>query len=377
MYRWAVVACDQFTGNPAYWEEVARLTDGVPSTFHTTFPEIYLSRDNAPVIERINRRMREYLDGNLFTEYKNCAFLVDRATPYNPRRLGLMLSVDLEAYSFNPADKALIRASEGTILERIPPRVRIRQNAPLELPHIMLLLDDPERTVIEPLFEAVTGSGEKPVYDFDLNMGGGHVRAWSVDALPGIEAALAALLKPETLAAKYGTSESILFAVGDGNHSLATAKACWDIIKQGLSDAERENHPARFALCEAVNIYDEGIKFEPIHRVVFGVDPAAFKAGLPEPAAGDPVGSVKRCQDYIDTYLKEHGGEVDYIHGEEETLRVTRENRDRGAVAVILPKMEKSDFFPYVVNEGTLPRKTFSMGEAEEKRYYLEARKIV
>ena len=373
LHKWAVIACDQFTSTPKYWRQVEELIKGAYSTGHITFPEIYLSADNSPRIESINREMRRYLDDGIFAEHKNCAVVTRRGTKYNKQRLGLVLSVDLEQYSWVEADRALIRASEGTILSRIPPRVKIRENAPIELPHIMLLIDDRERTVIEPLYEKIKAAA--PLYDFDLNMDGGHVTGWKTTGTAAIGDALQALLKPETLLKKYGSADRLLFAVGDGNHSLATAKAVWQNLKQTLNEAQRKAHPARYALVEVVNIYDEGLKFEPIHRVVFGIDKAKFMKNLPQ-ITSDAVGSIARAQAYIDAYIAENGGEVDYIHGEGEVESIVKENEKRGAAGIIMPRMKKEEFFNYIINKGTLPRKTFSMGEGIEKRYYLEARKI-
>ena len=373
LYKWAVIACDQFTSTPKYWQKVEELIAGAYSTGHITFPEIYLSADNEKRIESINREMRRYLDDGIFTEYKNCAVVTRRETKYNKQRLGLVLSVDLEQYSWVEADKALIRASEGTILSRIPPRVKIRENAPVELPHIMLLIDDRERTVIEPLYEKIKAAA--PLYDFDLNMDGGHITGWKTTETAAIETAVQALLKPETLFKKYGSDDRLLFAVGDGNHSLATAKAVWQNLKQTLSEAQRKTHPARYALAEVVNIYDEGLKFEPIHRVVFDIDKVKFTKNLPQITA-DAVGSIARIQAYIDAYIAENGGEADYIHGGDEVANIVKENGKRGAAGIIMPRMKKEEFFNYIINKGTLPRKTFSMGEGIEKRYYLEARKI-
>ncbi len=373
LYKWAVIACDQFTSNPKYWRDVEELIANEYSTGHLTFPEIYLSGDTAPRIDAINKAMKKYIADEVFTHHRDCAVLVNRATKYNPSRLGLVLSVDLEKYSFVNSDKALIRASEGTILSRIPPRIKIRENAAVELPHIMLLIDDKEKTVIEPLFEKHKKA--VPLYDFDLNMDGGHITGWKITDSAFIEKALSGLINEKTLTSKYGKNDKIMFAVGDGNHSLATAKTAWNNIKQGLTESERLSHPARFALVEVNNIYDEGIKFEPIHRVVMGIDRQKFLKNLPR-VTSDAVGSVAEIQEYIDNYLLENGGAVDYIHGRDEVVKAVKDNEYRGAAGIIMPQMKKEEFFNYIVNKGTLPRKTFSMGEGIEKRYYLEARKI-
>jgi hypothetical protein len=363
--KWAVVACDQFTGDPAYWDAVEKLVGDAPSAYRLTFPEIYLKKDNSARIKAVHAAMDGYLRGGLFTEYRDCAILTERRTPYHARRLGLLFSADLEAYSWRSGDCAPIRATEGTILERIPPRVEIRRGAPLEISHIMLLLDDPKRSLIEPLYDETRAA--PPVYDADLNMNGGHITGWVVKDTAAVSEKLAALVK----------EDGFLFAVGDGNHSLASAKVYWEEIKGALSARERENHPARFALCEAVNIYDEGLAFEPIHRIVYDTDAERFKAGLSRPQPGaDAAETIRGAQDYIDGYIREHGGAVDYIHGGKGLREAAARGAARNAVPIEMPKIEKADFFRLLGKYGILPRKAFSMGEGCEKRYYLESRKI-
>ena len=256
MRKWAVVACDQFTSQPEYWDKLDKLVGSEPSTLRIVFPEAYLSKDNAPIIERINKTMREYLDSGVLCDAGQCMVLVERSTEYAKRRLGLVLAVDLEAYSFKREDKALIRATEGTVVERIPPRVKIRENAPVELPHIMLLIDDREQHIIENLY---ADRDKLPkLYDFDLNMSGGHVTGYRVDDTKPVIKALDKLKSRGYLKRLYGTAkEAMQFAVGDGNHSLATAKACWDNLKKTLSPRERKNHPARYALVEVMNLSRE------------------------------------------------------------------------------------------------------------------------
>ena len=304
---------------------------------------------------------------------------------------------DLTAYDYEPGSDAPIRATEGVVMSRIPPRIAVRKNAPIELPHAMLLCDDPRRTVIEPL-SAQTGSMEL-LYDFDLMEQGGHVKGWLLGQaqLAQAAAALSALADPAAFNARYGTRGEpvMLFAVGDGNHSLATAKECYERQKRLVPPEKWDALPARYALCELVNLHDDSLEFEPIHRVVFHTDPAALlhelarrsgdagagslryicagaegSAVLPGPAGRLPVGAL---QDFLDSYLMEHPGRVDYIHGE----AVAREFAARpGNIAFLLPPMDKQELFPCVIRDGTLPRKTFSMGEAHDKRFYLEARKI-
>ncbi len=393
MQKWAVVACDQFTSEPEYWEKLRAFVGDAPSALNVIFPEVYLGMDNKPIIDRINATMDKYLsDGTLESAGKSF-ILVERKTRFVERRLGLMVMVDLEDYSFVREDKALIRATEGTVISRIPPRVKIRENAPIELPHIMLLIDDRKKEIIEGLY-ANKDKYEK-VYDFDLNMDGGHLRGWKVSDSEEVLKKLDKLISREELMSKYGTAdEAMLYAVGDGNHSLATAKACWNNIKDSLSEEERLVHPARFALVEVENIHDDGLAFEPIHRVVFNVG-EDFLRGLDSVLGGDyscalmlhggkeetiklpanAAEAVKTVQDYIDGYIGTHeGAEVDYVHGADSLRSVVEAHP--GSVGITLPPLAKNDLFDYVLKKGALPRKTFSMGEAVEKRYYVEARKI-
>lgn len=400
MSKWAVVACDQYTSEPEYWEGVKKATEGSPSALNVIFPEVYLSKDNAPIIESINKTMYEYLDTGVLQSIGEGFVLIERSTPITPKRLGLVMAVDLEDYSFVREDKANIRATEGTVVERIPPRVKIREHAPIELPHIMLLIDDRNKSVIEPLYE--NRDKLTKLYDFDLNMNGGHLRGWHVTDTAPVEKALAKLLDEDVLKEKYGsTDEVMLFAVGDGNHSLATAKACWNNLKSTLSAEEQKNHPARYALVEVMNLHDEGLEFEPIFRSVFNVDTSDFLDGLYKAVKDSGLKCDYKCytyttkdgrkdlmlpsnaavavglvQDFIDAYIKSHAGsEVDYVHGEDSLKQVTDAAPNR--VAITLPPLAKNDLFDYVLKVGAFPRKTFSMGEAFEKRYYVEARKII
>ena len=400
MSKWAVVACDQYTSEPEYWEGVKKATEGSPSALNVIFPEVYLSKDNAPIIESINKTMYEYLDTGVLQSIGEGFVLIERSTPITPKRLGLVMAVDLEDYSFVREDKANIRATEGTVVERIPPRVKIREHAPIELPHIMLLIDDRNKSVIEPLYE--NRDKLTKLYDFDLNMNGGHLRGWHVTDTAPVEKALAKLLDEDVLKEKYGsTDEVMLFAVGDGNHSLATAKACWNNLKATLSAEEQKNHPARYALVEVMNLHDEGLEFEPIFRSVFNVDTSDFLDGLYKAVKDSGLKCDYKCytyttkdgrkdlmlpsnaavavglvQDFIDAYIKSHAGsEVDYVHGEDSLKQVTDAAPNR--VAITLPPLAKNDLFDYVLKVGAFPRKTFSMGEAFEKRYYVEARKII
>ena len=393
MTKWAVVACDQFTSQPEYWQELAEFVGDAPSTLKVIFPEAHLNRENQPIIDSINATMKQYMENGTLSEIGNCMVLLDRSTELTPRRLGLILSVDLEAYSFIREDHALIRATEGTVIERIPPRKKIRINAPVEVPHIMLLIDDREQKIIETLYE--NRASLTKLYDFDLNMKGGHGVGYRVDDTDAVIQKLNKLMDADYLKRLYGDSSEVMqFAVGDGNHSLATAKACWEEIKKSLPQDQWDTHPARYCLVEVENLHDEGLVFEPIHRAVFNVeddfmqgfnaictgeaDCLTYTAQEGEKAIKLPKNAavaVGRVQDYIDSYLKTHpNASVDYVHGLEDLKGVV--NNAKNAVGITLPPLDKNDLFDYVLKVGAFPRKTFSMGEAAEKRYYIESKKI-
>jgi len=416
LHKWAVVACDQYTSEPEYWSSVAQEVGSAPSTLNLIFPEVYLEDgDKDQRIERINAAMEEYLSQGVLEDQGQAFFLVQRHTPDASPRWGLMAALDLEQYDFSKDSTSLIRATEGTILDRIPPRKQIRNNASIELPHIMVLIDDPEKTVIEPC-AADTGSFEK-VYDFDLMKNGGHITGYKIldeNSLQRIADAMHKLANPEAFAKKYGAEDVLLFAMGDGNHSLATAKAVWEDIKQGHSgDKDVMQHPARWALVEIENIYDDGLVFEPIHRVLFNSDFNQFSSELEKigsveftalsstdevmtrvtsdhtqhiigyvDAERTGVFTVKNpnstiaagtAQEAIDALVQLEATSVDYIHGQGSTETL---GRKKGNIGLFLPALDKSDFFRTVIHDGALPRKTFSMGEANEKRYYVESRKI-
>ena len=403
MTKWAVVACDQFTSQPEYWEAVEKTVGDAPSTLRLILPEAKLNDANVDEhIADINAAMKSYMDQGVFKTLPESLIYIERTQSDGKIRHGLIGMVDLDQYDFTPGSGALIRATEGTVLSRIPPRVRVRQDAPVELPHVMLLIDDPERTVIEPL-TADAGSMEK-LYDFDLQQGGGHLTGWKLTAaqIDAVAAALTGLTSEEAMEKKYGLrgAAPLLFAVGDGNHSLATAKQCYENLKKVTPESEWATLPARYALVEVVNNHDDALKFEPIHRVVFGVDPAALLDALKAyyPGAHEGAGeghsiaytyedhqgivtvpnpkmqlAVGTLQTFLDQYLKEHGGEVDYIHGDEITDEL---GSKPGNIGFKLPAMGKEQLFKTVMADGVLPRKTFSMGHAQDKRYYVEARKI-
>lgn len=386
MSKYAVIACDQYTSNLDYWNSLKEHIGDEVSTFHMIYPEAYLeSTDGETYIKGINSKINNYLKNNDLVDIGECFVLVERVTSYGIRRLGLILSIDLEDYSYERGSKASIKASEATIVERIPPRLKIRKDAEIELPHVLVLFDDKEKTIIEELFE--NRNKLEKVYDFELNKDGGHIRGYKVTNTKEI------INKFDDLYNKNGNG--LLFIVGDGNHSLATAKAHWDLIKKDLSEEERKKHPARFALVEANNLYDEGIIFEPIHRILFNVDDSFLKE-LKQITNGDFVSftysysrgkeelrmnknapqAYKTIQSFLDSYMKEHPEvKIDFIHDEEELISVSDKNPH--SIAIAMPALTKDDLFDYIAGDLVLPRKSFSMGHANEKRYYLEAKKIV
>ncbi|MDD3928665.1 MAG: DUF1015 domain-containing protein [Sphaerochaeta sp.] len=411
LHKWAVVACDQYTSEPDYWERADAFVGDAPSTLRLIYPEVYLEEEHPQVrIDSINATMRSYLEKELFTVYPNSFFLIHRTTPHSAiGRWGLLVALDLEAYDYAKDSKTLIRATEGTILSRIPPRKEIRKNAPLELPHIMVLINDEKRSVIEPL--AAKSAELHLAYDTPLMAEGGNLKAWVVDSQKDMQAIADAV---EAMHCKLDPENPLLFAMGDGNHSLATAKSCWMDIRKTLSEEECKTHPARYALVELENIFDPGLEFEPIHRVLFGLDRQTFISEIAkvcssyttEPAKDlkhlhsliNTVDGVQRfgycdsegllvfsltdsmasiaagtLQLVIDSLLAQKLATVDYIHGEAVTEKL---GSKKGNCGLILPDVSKATFFDTIIKDSALPRKTFSMGEANEKRYYMEARKI-
>ena len=397
--KWAVVACDQFTSEPKYWESAKDIVGDAPSTLKMILPEVYLEKSEERV-PLINAEMKKYLSDALVSHPESMIYIEREQSDGSVRR-GLLLAVDLEDYEYTRGANSLIRATEATVIERIPPRVAVRRGAAVELPHVMLLIDDPDATVIEPL------SMEKCeiAYDFDLMLGGGHIKGGFVSKgeQGRVSRALDSLITPENMAKRYGKEglAPLLFAVGDGNHSLASAKAAYEEVKAKLGKAAA-NHPSRYALCEVVNIHDPALKFEPIYRVMFGVDPEDVLAELEKYGGGlsgtaskqtvsysygadrkqgtlvfeKPVQqlTVGTLQTFIDEYIKTHAGaSVDYIHGEASVAALCDKD---DTVGFIFSGMAKNELFKTVIFDGALPRKTFSMGHAEDKRYYLECRRI-
>ena len=387
--KWAVIACDQFTSDKEYWEETQKNVGEYNSTLKITLPEIYLEEDGVSNrIDDINNEMKRYLDSSVFNLYEDAIIYIERIQPDGRLRQGIIGAVDLEAYDYSRCADTPIRATEGTVLERIPPRVQIRKNAPLELPHIMLLIDDVNKRVIEPLKDKKDNMAK--LYDFDLMMGGGHITGYLLnkDEQEHVINSLTELyLSEET---------PLLFAVGDGNHSLATAKECYEQLKKQNIHNILE-HPARYALAEVGNIHSDALDFEPIYRVLFNVNPIDVVEKMNQffnkenansvikYVYGDIEGSVEInipsdkistgiIQEFIDNYISNNlKCKVDYIHGIDDVKKLSKE---KNSIGFMYDGITKDTLFDTVKSTGALPRKTFSMGEARDKRYYLECRKI-
>ncbi|MFP4477933.1 MAG: DUF1015 domain-containing protein [Candidatus Izemoplasmatales bacterium] len=377
--KWAVIACDQFTSEPEYWDELKTLVDNVPSTYHLILPEAYLDDDPSHKVEKVNYNMDLYLKNHLFEEHEGFV-LVERQTPYVKRRLGLVIAIDLEQYEYEEGKDGKIKATEKTVPERIPPRVKIRERAPIELPHVLVLIDDKDEHIISNLYKHKNKF--KKLYDFKLNMGGGHLRGYEVkDTKPVIE-------KIEN------PSEDINLIVGDGNHSLASAKVCWENIKKNLPESEQTNHPARYALVELISLYDEGLTFEPIHRVLFNADINIIKTLEKNMFGGstleiyynnktytinvpdNPFLAIQQIQDILDEYISRNKYiEIDFVHGIDSLKKIVKNNRE--SVGITMPTLKRDMLLPYIRENGVLPRKSFSLGEAVEKRYYMESKKIL
>ena len=403
--KWAVVACDQYTSEPEYWDRVDKYVGDAPSTLRLILPESKLEDPNVEEeIEKIHQTMDQYLEEGRLQVMEDSLVFLERRLDDGKTRLGLIGKLDLEQYNYEKGSGTPIRATEGTVLSRIPPRMKVRRGAAIELPHIMVLIDDPDKKIIEPLAKPDAKKNMNQVYITTLMEKGGRVTGYrlSPEQTKAVMMQLEELSDPARFEKFYNAPGKpvLTFAMGDGNHSLATAKACWEEIKATLSPEERENHPARYALVELVNLHDDSLEFEAIHRVLFDVDPQALLADflaaypgaykgkgeghtiqyfigdesgfvtVPNPTAQLAVGTLQK---FLDQYLEEKGGRIDYIHGEDVTARLAAQP---GAIGFVLPSMAKSELFPTVIFDGALPRKTFSMGHAHDKRFYLEARKI-
>jgi len=400
MTKWSVVACDQYTSEPEYWNSVREIVGSNPSTLNLTLPEIYLEESDVEErIKKINQNMEELVNMDFFNEYSDSMIYLERTQEDGKVREGLMGIVDLEDYSYEKGSQTLIRATEKTVIERIPPRVKVRENALLELPHIMILIDDEKKNIIESLKNKVTESDI--VYDFDLMKNGGHIKGYLLnnETMDEVDERLKCLADKDYLENKYGVKDKgiLLFAMGDGNHSLATAKACYENLKKEIGEKALSSK-SRYALVELVNLHSDALEFEAINRVIFNTDKDKLLNSLKEyytinkegngqefrvvtdsideawyienPKSNIAVGSI---QMFLDDYLKDNVGKIDYIHGEDVTKSLASKDNN---VGFIFDAMAKEDLFKTVILDGALPRKTFSMGHANDKRYYLEARKI-
>lgn len=392
MEKWSVIACDQYTSQPEYWDRIKAHVGSAPSTLHMIFPEVYLGQDDEDRIASINRTMEQYLTEGTFRSCPNSFIYVERTMQDNRIRQGLIGKIDLEYYDYSTGSRSPIRPTEGTVESRLPPRVKIREHAALELPHVLALIDDPERTVVEPI--AGRADEYETLYDFNLFQGG-RIRGRVIpeEKTRPIRNALAALFS------RCCAPGDVAIPVGDGNHSLATAKACFEKLKATLPKEQWSVHPARWALVELVNLHQDAIRFEPVHRVIFNTDPEALVADLTRayPADADADAFTLHCilegkekslslgiptgllpvgplQHFLDRYLETHPGILDYIHDDNALLDLASKP---GALGILLPPMDKGALCPTVRQSGPLPRKTFSLGRSFEKRYYLETRKIV
>lgn len=396
MSKWAVVACDQYTSEPEYWQGVEEFAKGNPSTYNLILPEVYLEEDGVDErIKKLNKNMDEYIDNGVFRTISNSYIYVERKLKNGTVRKGVVGAIDLEEYDYSKGSTTKVRATEKTVVERIPPRLKVRENARVEFPHIMILVDNPECDIVE--FLGQNKDKFEVVYDFDLMMNSGHITGYRVDDATAsvFESRLARLDDISAFNAKYDLCEEtpLVYAMGDGNHSLATAKEYYRQVKEGI--IEGDANIARYALCEIVNLHDESLEFEAIHRVVFDVDKDHFLQKMSEfakegegdqcfeividakrtkwsvstPDANITVGSL---QNFLDAYLESNKGKIDYIHGEDVVEELSKGNN----IGFILESMDKGDLFKTVAVDGALPRKTFSMGEACDKRFYVEGRMI-
>jgi len=390
---WSVVACDQFTSDPKYWQQVEEAVGNSPSALRMIIPEAKLSEINTDEeSKKINATMAEYLSDGIFDENRDAYVLVERTDSKGRLRRGIVGMIDLEQYDWIEGSATPIRATEHTVEDRLPPRVKVRESALIEMPHIMLFIDDPHNNVIE---KAEKG---ELLYDFELMQGGGHIKGWLAKDAEAVSQSFEQLEDAETIIEKYGVVQSpVIFAMGDGNHSIAAAKKYWNSVKSGLTAEEAEKHPARYALAEVLNIHDTAVEFLPIHKVVFNTDAESFISSAKQylnicesgnreitlitekgsetlKTSGYTIGEmIDSCERFCAEYVKEHGGYIDYIHGDEECVGFASKHGNAG---ILLPRMEKSELFTSVMKSGPFPKKSFSIGEGRDKRYYLECRKI-
>lgn len=390
MEKWGIIACDQYTTDIGYWNKLLKYVGSAPSALHLIFPEIYLKSSSDEIekrIDNIDDTMNKYLKTGIFSEI-NGFILVERTINQNKKRIGLIACVDLEEYDYSRND-VKIRSTEETIEERLPIRIHIREKAPIELPHILLLMDDAEKTVIEPLY--VDKNKYDKLYDFDLNMDGGHICGYKIPFSDELISKFNALLDKNLQISKYGKDAGILFAVGDGNHSMATAKKCWENIKQTLTEDEKLSHPARYALVEIINLYDDALDFLPIHRNIKNCNPDVFCARLQNNLNGSgelsvfthdgektiscpssPIQTIIDIQNFLEKE-KNNGAIIEYVHEKE---KVIADSLNDDCVGIIMPSFPKECLFDYTVNTGKLPKKAFSIGEEKTKKYYIEAKRI-
>lgn len=401
MEKWSVIACDQFTSEPEYWQETRRIVGSEVSTLNLILPEVYLEADDVNErLKTIRNTMRKYEEEGIFTEYKNAMIYLERTDSKGRMRAGLVGKIDLEQYDYRKGSKSLVRATEATVPERIPPRLKVRKEAILELPHIMMLIDDARAAVIEPLAER-KGLMEK-VYDFTMMQEGGRIEGYLLgeEDIRRVNEALCSLNDLEAFNEKYGLTEEkvLLYAMGDGNHSLATAKEYYEQLKAAHPEQDLSNHPARYALAELVNLHSPALKFKAIDRIVTEADvphlmrEMTTKLGLSTKGEGKQITvihdhieeeliitkptsklAVGSIQNFLDDYLSRNPGKIDYIHGKNAMKHLADQT---GSLGILLPDMKKEELFPTVICDGALPRKTFSMGHARDKRYYLECRRI-
>lgn len=412
--RWAVVACDQYTSQPEYWEQAEQIVGEEPSTLRLTLPEVWLESSQAEKrMQGIATAMKEYQENGTLQPTQKGMMLVRRMID-GVARLGIVMAFDLEEYDYREGSTSKIRPTEKTVEERIPARLEIRRQASLELPHIMLLIDDPEHTVIKPIYESLQAN--QPTYHTSLMLGGGQITGWFLpqgQQTEQIQQALDALSNRERFEKRYGATANtplVQFATGDGNHSMAAAKASWEEIRQTLTEEEKQTHPARWVLAEVVNLHDESLEIEPIHRAVFGADIQAVQQMATvffEKQGGKAVWHtdipktinewmipclygrqtiwleiqkspwalpIAAVQAFLDAWQQQNPEtRLDYIHGKDTVEQLVQQTN---CIGFLLPDLEKQELFRGVVLDGVLPRKTFSMGRAQDKRYYMEARKI-
>ena len=368
MQKWAVVACDQFNADPKYWASLDKLVGVAPSTLRLMCPEISLKDFTKERSADIAHTMVQYIKAGIFEEIHGFV-LTERTFPSGKKRVGLVTVIDVEAYDFN-GQRSPIRPTEDTILARVPVRVQIRRGATLELSHTLMLIDDERREIIESVY-AERGKLRK-LYDFELNAGGGHITGYEVKETKSVMDSMLALLDKRRQISKYGSDEGLLLAVGDGNHSLATAKVYWEELKSRLTPEERETHPARFFMCEVNNIYDKDMEFSPIHRLVKPKQGKGFIADFS--AQGMDAGTaIKTIQLALDAEVAVGNIEVEYVHGDGHLKDAVNST---GGMGLLMPRFPKEELFRYVIKNGSLPKKAFSIGNAEEKRYYLECKRI-